>query len=130
MNGILGKRCVFDDGQFEEVIGAVRVMVTAVNTSGGVLCRPRRRGHVAARQVPGRERPPFAARCLTPRPDSGVAHAPVSGPLCPERSVNRAGPPSGMRGVDVSVAVLSEAACRHVFNEVSLFPEGNTYAAD
>jgi hypothetical protein len=74
--------------------------------------------------------PPSAARRLTPRFDLGVAHAPDSGPLCPERSVHRAGPLSGMRGADVSVAVLSEAAHRHVFNEVSIFPEGNTYAAD
>ena len=130
MNGILSKRRVFGDGQFKEVIGAVRVVVTAVNASGGVLCRPRRRGHVAAGQVPGRERPPSAARRLTPRPDLGVAHAPDSGPLCPERSVHRAGPLSAMRGGDVRVAVLSEAAHLPVFNEVSIFPEGNTYAAD
>ncbi len=130
MNEVWRKRHVLGEGEFDEVLDAVRVMTAAASTWGGVFCRPCRRGHVAARQVPGRERPPSAARHLTPRPDLGVAHAPDSGPLCPERSVNRAGPPSGTRDVDVSVAVLSEAAHRHVFNKVSIFPEGNTYAAD
>ena len=130
MNEVWRKRHALGEGEFEEVLDAVRVMTAAARTWGGVFCRPCRRGHVAARHVSGRERPPSAARRLTPRPDLGVAHAPGFWAASSGAECQSTGLVPGMRGVDVSVAVLSDAAHRHVFNKVSIFPEGNTYAAD
>jgi hypothetical protein len=97
-------------------------MTRAASTWGGALCRPNSRGHVAARGVRGRERPPSAAHRLTRRPDLGGRSRPGVWPALSGPRRHSSPLASVPLMFNLNAVVLSGNAHQHAFRTGVRFP--------